>query len=108
MKIQARRNRSRAAKSQAGAGPKMARLEARIRADQKHLIERAAAVRGVTVTDFVIGTVHEAATRTVHEHEVMLLGREDRARFVEALLNPPSPSPALRGAAERHKKMLES
>jgi len=102
MKTQAKRNRTRAARSGSG----MARLEARIRADQKRLFEYAAAVRGVTLTDFVIGTVHEAATRTVQEHEVMVLEGANRARFVEALLNPPAPGAALRRAAERHQKLL--
>ncbi len=88
--------------------PEMARLETRVRADQKRLIERAAALRGVTLTDFVIGTVHEAAARALDEHEVMFLGLEDRARFVEALLNPPAPSASLRRAVERHKRTVES
>lgn len=105
----AKRKGARPRRAKLGGGrPEMARLETRIRTDQKRLIERAAALRGVTLTDFVIGTVHEAAARALNEHEVMFLGLADRARFVEALLHPPAPSPSLRRAVERHKRTVES
>ena len=39
------------------------RLEARITADQKSLIEHAAALQGRTVTDFVLTSVQDAARR---------------------------------------------
>jgi hypothetical protein len=39
--------------------------------------------------------------------EVMFLCGEGRARFVQALLNPPAPNSALRRAAQRDRKMLE-
>ena len=41
------------------------RLEARITAEQKRLFKEAAAVRGVSLTDFVVNCVHEAAVRTL-------------------------------------------
>jgi uncharacterized protein (DUF1778 family) len=40
------------------------RLEARLTADQTDLFKRAASLRGVTLTDFVVSSVHEAAVRT--------------------------------------------
>ena len=41
------------------------RLEARVTAEQKALIERAAALQGRTVTDFVLTSVQEAARRAI-------------------------------------------
>lgn len=85
-----------------------ARLEARISAPQKALIERAAAYEGRTVSDFVVSTVASAAEAIVHEHEIIRLNRAQSLAFVEALLNPPAPNAALRKAARRHDRLVES
>jgi uncharacterized protein (DUF1778 family) len=83
------------------------RLEARISAEQKTFFQRAAALQGVTLTDFVIDSLHSAAVRTVEEHDVLKLGTGDRRTFVEALMNPPTASDALRRAAVRFKRMTQ-
>ncbi len=82
------------------------RLEARIAPEQKRLIERAAQLRGTTVTEFVVVSAQQAAVKTIHEHEVM--GLRDRARdvFVKAILHPPAPTRAARRAARRHRERL--
>ena len=82
---------------------KRARFETRITADQKALFQRAAALTGRSVTEFVIGSAHEVASRTVREHEVMTLSTRDREVFVAALLDPPAPGTRLRRAARRYK-----
>ncbi|WP_125445742.1 DUF1778 domain-containing protein, partial [Streptococcus sanguinis] len=41
------------------------RLETRVTAAQKSLIERAAALQGRSVTDFVLASVQDAARRTI-------------------------------------------
>ena len=51
------------------------RLEARVTADQKNLIERAAALQGRSVTDFVLSSVQEAARRHLHHRTVPVLAR---------------------------------
>lgn len=45
------------------------RLETRVTADQKNLIERAAALQGRTVTDFVLTSVQDAARWAIEEHQ---------------------------------------
>ena len=85
-------------------GRKSSRLEARITADQKELIERAAAYQGRTVSDFVIQTVQEAAQSVIQDHEVIRLNREQSSAFVDLLLHPPPPNKRLRNAAKRHRK----
>jgi uncharacterized protein (DUF1778 family) len=84
------------------------RLEARITADQKDLFKRAASLRGVTLTDFVVSSVHEAAVRTLEATHVIEFGRRDQQAFVEALLNPESPNEKLRKAAKRHHATADS
>jgi len=81
------------------------RLEVRTTAAQKRLIERAAELRGTSVTDFVVSNIQAAAAETIREFESLFLSDEARKVFVEALLNPPQPNEALKAAAGRHKQM---
>jgi uncharacterized protein (DUF1778 family) len=78
------------------------RLEARITPDQKDLFRRAASLRGVTLTDFVVSSVHEAAVRALEAIHVIEFGRRDQQAFVDALLNPAEPNKKLIKAARRH------
>jgi uncharacterized protein (DUF1778 family) len=81
-----------------------ARLEARITAEQKDILSRAAALLGRSLTDFVITSAYETAARTIREHETMVLSERDRKAFVSALLDPPAPGARLRKAARRYKQ----
>jgi uncharacterized protein (DUF1778 family) len=82
------------------------RLEARITSDQKKLIERAAQLKGTTVTDFVVTKMQEAAAETIRDYEVLVLRDESRELFVRALLNPSEPNDAAKAAAARYKKRM--
>ena len=84
------------------------RLEARVSREQKELFQRAADIQGLTLTDFMISSMHNAAVRAIQEHEIMQLIGRDQEVFLEALLNPPEPSASLRAAAERHKQVMGS
>jgi uncharacterized protein (DUF1778 family) len=82
------------------------RLEARITSAQKSLIERAAQLRGTTVTDYVVTKMQEAAAETIRDYEILNLRDESRELFVRALLNPPEPNDAAKTAAARYKKRM--
>ena len=82
------------------------RLEARVTPAQKRLIERAAALRGTSVSEFVPMSAQEAATRAIRDSEVLSLRDEARELFIKTILNPPAPNEAARSAAERYKKDL--
>jgi uncharacterized protein (DUF1778 family) len=83
-----------------------ARLEARVPRETKILWERAAAIQGRKVTEFVVSSAVEAAQQVLRENELSNLTRRDRIAFVEALLNPPVPNQRLRKAAARHAKVF--
>ncbi len=85
---------------------KTARLEARVSPRQKRLIERAAELRGTTVTGFVTASAQEAALETIRDFETLDLGEEASRVFANALLNPPAPNASLRMAATRYKKRM--
>ena len=87
-------------------GRKQERLEARITPDQKRLIERAAKLRGTTLTEFVVASAQQAAADTIKDFEVLTLRGESRKVFVDSLLNPPPPNEAARAAAGRYKAQL--
>lgn len=81
------------------------RLETRLNSVQKSLIERAAELRGTTITDFVVQSAHEAALNTIREFEVLILRGNARKIFVKHILNPPAPNEALRKAAAHYKTL---
>ena len=81
------------------------RLEARVTADQKRLLKEAAEVQGRTLTDFVVGSLVETATRVLQERELVMLSAKDREVFVHALLNPPTlEGGRLSRAVERYRR----
>jgi len=82
------------------------RLEARVTPIQKRLIERAAALRGTSVTDFVVLSAQQAATETIKNFEMLDLSGEAQKKFVNAFLNPPEPTKAAREAAQEYKKYM--
>ncbi len=80
------------------------RLEARVTAEQKSLIERAAALQGRTVTDFVLTSVQDAARRAIDEHHQLALSVRDSEAFVDALLNPQPVNDRLRDTVRRYRE----
>src|SRR5450432_274126 len=80
------------------------RLETRLTADQKNLIERAAALQGRTVTDFVLASVQDAARRAIEEHQRVDLSVRDSEAFVEALLRPRPVNARLRNTVRRYRQ----
>lgn len=84
------------------------RTEARLRPDQKARIEHAAALRGVSLSDFIVQNADEAAIRTIHRYESWALNTEDRDVFIQALLHPPAPGSRLKSAAKRYRERTRS
>ena len=85
---------------------KLERLEARVTREQKRIIERAAELRGTSVTEFVVVSAQQAATKTIKDFETLSLRGEARKVFVNAVLNPPAPNAAAKAAARRYKQRL--
>lgn len=84
----------------------MARLEARITPEIKALLQKAADLEGRTLTDFVVASVQAEALRVIQQHQTLKLSLEDSEAFVEALLNPPKPSDALKIATLRYQQTM--
>lgn len=80
------------------------RLEARVPAELKDVFVRAAALRGQSLTDFIVSTVAEAARQVLRDQDILELTRRDQIAFAEALVHPPAPSAKLRSAARSYKR----
>jgi uncharacterized protein (DUF1778 family) len=78
---------------------------ARISADQKKVLQRAAEIRGQTLTEFVVSAAREAATRAIVDQEVIDLSLRDSRAFAEGMLGPPPIGASLRAAARRYTKI---
>ncbi len=89
------------AQSRAEAG-KSLRVNLRIDAASKRILERAAAHVGSNLSDFVLSNALAAANEVIRSHETIVLSPRDWDVFFEALVNPPEPGERLQQALRRH------
>ena len=80
----------------------------RVTPEQKTLFERAAALQGLSLADFLVQNAQAAAEVVIRNREIITLSPRDTAVLVEALLNPPPPNEALRAALQRHRALVDS
>ena len=83
-----------------GASALKARMEFKTTEETKDLLTEAASRSGVDLTAFVINAATERARSVLTEMSVLELNAQEHARFVQALSNPPQPTPALRQLME--------
>jgi uncharacterized protein (DUF1778 family) len=83
-----------------------ARLEARVSVQQKAMLQQAATLSGRTLSEFVVASAQEAASRVIQQHETIRLSRAEQIAFVRALLNPPPPNARLRKAAAAYRTQM--
>jgi uncharacterized protein (DUF1778 family) len=82
------------------------RAEARLLPEQKERIERAASLKGLSLSDFMVQHADEAAARTIQQHTTWTLADQDRDVFVQALLDPPKPSARMKAAVRRYRERV--
>ena len=71
---------------------------ARATPEEKALIAHAAALRGRTITDFMVDAAQKAAREVVAEETVITLSAENQRRLASALLEPAPANAALQDA----------
>ncbi len=82
-----------------------ARLNFRLPAELKAVIEEAAAALGQSVSDFAVSTLVQTARTVIHQRSVTELTNRDRDRFLALLDDTDAkPNKALVNAAKRYKK----
>src|SRR5215472_4939978 len=85
---------------------KSERVMARVSSEQKRLLQRGAEIRGQTLTEFVVASAQEAATRAILDREVIELSVRDSRAFAEGMLNPQPVNATMQAAARRYKKAM--
>ena len=88
----------------AGALASQSRLEFRIGAAQKDVIEKAATVLGLNLSQFAIATLVERARKVLDEQDVIVLSDRDRDIFLRMLDEDVKPNAALNKAMQRYRK----
>lgn len=87
---------------------KTARLEVRVTEDYKKNIETAAYLRGQNMTEYVLDVLAEASSKTIRQHQFLELTKKDLDSFVDALLNPASPTEQAINDAQWYQKTMEN
>lgn len=83
------------------------RLQVRLNAEAKTVLQRAANYRHKTVSQFVLTTALAEAEKVIRENEAVALSAADWKVFYDALNNPPAPNAALRKAFAKYQKSAE-
>ncbi len=78
-------------------------LDIPLSGDLRALLGEAAALRGQSVSEFVIETLEETSRRVVQEHGATILSDRDRDIFLAMLDADPEPNEALKQAARRFR-----
>ena len=79
----------------------MGRMSLRVKDERLALIDRAAEIRGVTRTEFVLRASEAAATEALNERPVIALDDEAYDAFLAALDAPAEPDERLRERLKR-------
>ena len=87
------------------------RIAARVTEAHKALFERAAMLKGLSLTDFMISAAYETAVQVLAHSQIILeLGPKDSRIFFEHLINPREPAelPALQEAIRQVQQRIEA
>lgn len=85
---------------------KRERLEARVSPEIKVLAEHAAALSGLSLTDFVVQSIREKAEQVIEHQKVIRLSAQDSLIFADVVLNRTEPNEALTNAARRYRELF--
>jgi len=83
------------------------KLEASISGELHNLLERAAALQGRSMIDFIVDAAREVAEKTLGQAEIIRLSPADQKFIAEAIISPAPISPALERALKRHSELVQ-
>ncbi len=87
------------------------RIATRVTEAHKSLFERAAMLKGLSLTDFMVSSAYDAAVKTLEDSQVLLTLSPDASLFFfESVLHPREPSelPELQEAFRHYRQSMES
>ena len=86
---------------------KNARIEARATKRQKSIIEKAAKLKGLSTSDYVLSSAEREAEKDIAKIQIIELTTADSAKLADLLLNPPEPSDNLARAAMQYQELTQ-
>jgi uncharacterized protein (DUF1778 family) len=86
------------------ASPKDSRIDLRVTQAQKELLETAASLRGISLSDYTILNLLPLAEREIANREKLVLTDRDRDLLMSALENPPKLQRKLKSAIEKYQQ----
>lgn len=72
------------------------RIDFRANSDQKILLERAAELKHVSLSSYILTSSLKQAQMDLAENEILVFSNQDRDLIMDALENPPKPNDSLR------------
>ena len=75
-----------------------------LESEQKQLLEKAAALRCLTVSEYLLQLALDAANEEIQEPEAIVASDSDWEIIESAILNPPAANEALQAAINEHQQ----
>jgi uncharacterized protein (DUF1778 family) len=88
--------------------PAAERITARLPISSRSIIERAAAIYGASINQFIVQAAVERANQVLQSMETVKLSSRDAQVFMDALANPPELNQKLLDAVLAHNRLIES
>ena len=73
------------------------RIDLRANTNEKNLLERAAELKHISLSSYILSSSLKQAQLDLIENETLILSNEDRDLVMSVLENPPEPNGALKG-----------
>lgn len=81
---------------------KSSRLDLRVTPEQKELLERAATLKGVSLSSYTLFHLIPIAKKEIEQEERLILSNQDRDLLLSTLENPPPLTGKLKEAIEEY------
>ncbi|MGK7931829.1 MAG: DUF1778 domain-containing protein [Microcystaceae cyanobacterium] len=82
---------------------KSSHLDLRVTPEQKELLERAATLKGISLSAYTLLHLIPIAKKEIEQQEPLILSDQDRDLFLSTLENPPSLTGKLKDAVEEYQ-----
>ncbi len=82
---------------------KSSRIDLRVTQEQKDLLERAASLKGLSLSAYTLSYVLPVAQQEIDSYESLVLSDRDRDLFMAVMENPPKLKGKLKAAMEKYR-----
>jgi uncharacterized protein (DUF1778 family) len=83
---------------------KTSRIDLRVTQEQKELLERAASLKGISLSAYTLLHILPVAQKEIDTHERLVLSDRDRDLFMSVMENPPELKGKLKSAIAQYKE----